>query len=40
VIFSRVRGEIRKAELEERLAWVTGSKTGPAPEAAVVHLDK
>ena len=40
VIFSRVRGEIRKAELEERLAWVSGGKIGPAPEAAVVHLDK
>jgi thiol-disulfide isomerase/thioredoxin len=40
VPFARVLGEIRKSELEERLAWVTGGKSGPAPEARVVHLDK
>lgn len=39
VPFARVLGEIRKNELEERLAWVTGGKSGPAPEAKVVHLD-
>ncbi|HVW08702.1 MAG TPA: TlpA disulfide reductase family protein [Bryobacteraceae bacterium] len=38
--FARVLGEIRKEEIEERLAWVTGGKIGPAPEAKVVHLDK
>ena len=40
VPFARVLGEIRKNELEERLAWVEGGKKGPAPEAKVVHLDK
>lgn len=40
VPFARVLGEIRKAELDERLTWVTGGKTGPAPEPKVVHLDK
>jgi thiol-disulfide isomerase/thioredoxin len=40
VIFARVRGEIRKAELEERLNWITGDRTGPAPQALVIHLDK
>lgn len=40
VIFARVRGEIRKAELEERLDWVTGDRSRPAPAAMVVHLDK
>ncbi len=40
VPFARVLGEIRKSELEERLAWVAGGKSGPAPEAKVVHLDK
>jgi cytochrome c biogenesis protein CcmG, thiol:disulfide interchange protein DsbE len=38
VIFSRVQGEMRKAELEERLAWITGDKTGQAPAALVRHL--
>jgi len=40
VIFSRMRGEIHRAELDERLDWVTGDRTRPAPEALVVHLDK
>jgi thiol-disulfide isomerase/thioredoxin len=40
VIFSRARGEIRKSELDERLEWVTGDRTRPAPQALVVHLDK
>jgi thiol-disulfide isomerase/thioredoxin len=40
VVFSRVRGEIRKSELEERLIWITGNKATPAPQALVVHLDK
>ena len=40
VVFARVRGEIRKAELDERLKWITGSKSGAAPQALVVHLDK
>jgi len=40
IIFARVRGEIRKAELEERLNWITGDRTAPAPQALVIHLDK
>ena len=40
IIFARVRGEIRQAELEERLNWITGDRRGPAPEALVIHLDK
>jgi thiol-disulfide isomerase/thioredoxin len=39
VPFARVLGEIRKNELEERLTWVAGGKSGPAPEAKVVHLE-
>jgi hypothetical protein len=38
VIFARVQGEIRREELEARLAWVTGDRNGPAPEALVTHL--
>lgn len=38
-IFARVKGEIRRKELEERLAWVTGDRTKPAPEAVVTHLE-
>jgi thiol-disulfide isomerase/thioredoxin len=40
VIFARVRGEVTKTELEERLNWVMGDRTGPAPEVLVTHLDK
>ena len=32
VIFARVQGEIKRAELEERLDWVTGDGKGPAPK--------
>ena len=38
-IVSRVLGEIRKEELKERIEWLLGSRSGPAPEAKVVHLD-
>jgi thiol-disulfide isomerase/thioredoxin len=37
-IFSRVQGQIRKEELEERLAWATGDRASPAPQALVRHL--
>jgi thiol-disulfide isomerase/thioredoxin len=40
IVFARVRGEIRKAELEERLDWITGDRTRPAPQALVIHLDQ
>jgi thiol-disulfide isomerase/thioredoxin len=38
VIVSRVQGEIGKAELEERLEWLTGDRKGPAPQTLVRHL--
>jgi thiol-disulfide isomerase/thioredoxin len=38
VIFSRVQGEIKKAELLERLEWVTGDRSRPAPKALVRNL--
>ena len=40
VIFARVRGEIRRAELDERLEWATGDRSRPAPNPDIVHLDK
>ncbi len=40
IVFARVLGEIRRPELDERLTWVTGDRTAPAPTARVVHLDK
>jgi hypothetical protein len=39
-IFARVQGEIRRPELDERLNWVTGDRSGPPPQPVVVHLDK
>jgi thiol-disulfide isomerase/thioredoxin len=38
VIVSRVEGEIKKAELLERLEWLTGDRKGPAPQALVRNL--
>ncbi len=38
IIFARVLGEIKKAELDERLAWVTGDRSLPAPKALVRNL--
>ena len=40
VIFARVRGEIRRAELDERLAWATGDRTSPAPRPELTHLEQ
>jgi thiol-disulfide isomerase/thioredoxin len=40
VIFARVRGEIRREEVDARLAWVTGDRSGPAPETVITHRDK
>jgi thiol-disulfide isomerase/thioredoxin len=39
-VFSRVRGEIQREELDARLSWITGDRTGPAPEPLVTHLDQ
>lgn len=38
VIFARVQGEVRREELEERLDWVTGDRSRPAPPPSVRHL--
>lgn len=40
LIFARVRGEIRRDELDARLTWVTGDRSGPRPEPVVTHLGK
>jgi cytochrome c biogenesis protein CcmG/thiol:disulfide interchange protein DsbE len=39
-VFARVRGEIRREELDARLTWITGDRTGPAPEPLVTHLSQ
>jgi thiol-disulfide isomerase/thioredoxin len=39
-IAARVSGEVRKEEIKERLDWLIQNKTGPAPQARVVHLDE
>ena len=31
VIYSRVKGEMKSAQLEQRLGWAVGPRTGPAP---------
>jgi thiol-disulfide isomerase/thioredoxin len=38
VIAARVLGEIRRSELDERLAWLTGGRKGEAPAALVNHM--
>jgi thiol-disulfide isomerase/thioredoxin len=38
IIVARVLGEIRRAELEERLAWFSGDRKGEAPAALVRHM--
>ena len=37
-IVSRVLGEIRRSELEERLMWLTGDRSGPRPAPVVNHM--
>jgi thiol-disulfide isomerase/thioredoxin len=39
-IVSKIRGQMRPEELEERLAWLTSDRKGPAPQADVTHLGK
>jgi len=39
-IISRIWGQFREPELKERLEWMTGPRTGPAPQAVVKHLEK
>ena len=40
IVFSRAQGEIRRTELDERLEWITGDRSRPAPQPLLVHLDK
>jgi thiol-disulfide isomerase/thioredoxin len=37
-IVARVMGQISRDELKERLDWLTGDGSGPAPNALVQHL--
>ena len=37
-IAARVMGQVTKAELYERLDWLTGDRKGPAPNSLVRHL--
>ena len=39
-VAARVLGEIRKAELTERIEWLLGDRHGPSPRTLVSHLDK
>lgn len=39
-IAARVSGEVREQELRERVEWVLGDRTGPAPEAFISHLPR
>jgi thiol-disulfide isomerase/thioredoxin len=38
VIFARVQGEIKREELEERLDWLTGDRSRPAPKPLLRNL--
>jgi hypothetical protein len=38
VIVARVLGEIRRDELDERLAWLTNGRKGTVPAALINHL--
>ena len=38
-IVARIMGEMRQGEIEERLNWLLGNQTGPAPAALVKHLE-
>jgi thiol-disulfide isomerase/thioredoxin len=37
-IFARVRGQMRREELDERLRWITEGRKLPAPRPLIVHL--
>ena len=37
-IVARILGQARDGEVKERLDWLTGDKSGPAPQAVVKHL--
>ena len=37
-VVSRILGQARPEEVRERLDWLTGDRSGPAPQALVKHL--
>jgi hypothetical protein len=37
-IVARILGQARPEEVKERLDWLTGDQSGPAPEPVVKHL--
>ena len=37
-IVARISGQIREAEIKERLDWLLGGQSGPVPKAFVQHL--
>jgi len=39
-VVARVSGQIRESELKERLEWLLGGQSGPAPKAFVQHLSE
>jgi len=39
-IVARILGQARPEEIKERLDWLTGDRSGPAPAALVRHLEK
>ena len=39
-IAARIKGQARPEEVTERLEWLLGGKSGAAPQAVVVHLEK
>jgi len=39
-IVARIEGQMREEELKERIDWLTGPRTNPAPQALVKHLEK
>jgi thiol-disulfide isomerase/thioredoxin len=40
VIFARIRGQMQRVELDERLSWITGDRGKPAPEGLITHLEQ
>ena len=39
-IVARISGQLREAEIKERLDWLLGGQSGPAPKAFVTHLSE
>jgi thiol-disulfide isomerase/thioredoxin len=39
-IVARILGQARPEEVKERLDWLTGDRSGPAPQAVVKHLEQ